>query len=167
MVFSQYREWHCIEWFSSGALLVSWLGKWISHVYKVEKLCPFVPKVLLFSLLSKDSYKVTLTSLLLRGGPGGWSPAFKALVTSWPSPSFPCRRKRARAFQGLSAAHPQVGQLQPLRARWKGLAAGRIWVLLRGKCPDKRITRPWCILPRESVESHYLVILMNKMQRFL
>ena len=41
------------------------------------------------------------------------------------------------------------------------------WASILGRYPEKRIVRPWCVLPQDSVASHYLVFLMTNVQPFL
>lgn len=66
----------------------------------------------------------------------------------------------------LFKAQTQVEQLGTFQNKMKRPSSRKNLGSTAGKCPNKRIMRLWGILSRDSVESHYLVILMNKVQRF-
>lgn len=74
---------------------------------------------------------------------------------------------KSQSIWGTLCSTPSGGAAPAFESKMKRPSSRKNLGSTEGKCPDKRIMRPWCILPRESVESHYLVILMNKMQRFL
>lgn len=79
----------------------------------------------------------------------------------------PTQEEKSQSISGTFCSTPSGGTAPAFQSKMKRPSSGKNLGSTEGKCPDKRIIRPWCILPRESVESHYLVILMNKMQRFL
>lgn len=139
----------------------------MARACKAEENILFCPRSLTASPLEHSLPKRALTFLLLRCGPGlgEWS--------SRPSDQLAIvllhleEGKEPVHFSDFMQCTDSGGTGWNFENRMKGPSSGKNWGYIQGKCPVKRIVRPWCILPKDSVKSHYLVILMNKIQWFL
>lgn len=98
---------------------------------------------------------------LLRHGLGYRNVIFKvrgAKREAWLLPSAQGGRERAGHFSDSVPCTNSGGAAQTFENKMKRPGSRMNLGSISGKCPNKRIVRPWCILPRDSVESHYLVV---------
>lgn len=76
-------------------------------------------------------------------------------------------REEKQSCQRFTPHTNSGGAAWTFENKMKRPSSRKIWGSVLGRYPNKRIVRPWCVLPRDSVASHYLVILMTNVQPFL